>query len=256
MLSASPEATPALLTLLFAGSLMAGAQNALAGGGTFITLPIMLLTGLDAKAANIGSAVALFPTQMVLGWRSLPMAGGTSRLSLKVLVLISLVGGLAGAGVLLLTPSRFFEGLIPYLVLFATCAFAWGSFGPKPHQARRENAAITAVLQFATGVYGGYFGGGNGFLLLAALTFAGQGVRTAGATKNVVSAAMNLTAVGAFLVMAHVAWLQVAITATGAMIGGNIGVWLLGRLNEKVLRVVIVGIGLALSIGLFVRAYF
>lgn len=256
MLTGGADVSPGMWLVLFLGSFWAGAQNAFAGGGSFVTLPILLLTGLDAKAANIASAVALFPNQIVMGWRSLPMSGGTSRVSLRMLVALSLIGGLLGAGILLLTPTRFFEGFIPFLVLFATCAFAWGSFGPKPHKAREENLWITGGLQLACGVYGGYFGGGNGFLLLASLTFAGQGVRMANGTKNVVSAAMNLTAVGTFFVLADIAWLQVVVAGVGAVLGGLAGVWMVGRLDEKVLRTVIVLIGVALSVGLFVRQYF
>jgi uncharacterized membrane protein YfcA len=252
-LTAPAEPSVALLVLLFAGALWAGAQNALAGGGSFITLPILMLTGLDARAANIASAMALFPSQIAAGWRSRPMADGVGRLSLTTLLLLSLAGGAAGAVVLLMTPVKFFERLIPWLVLFATTAFAWGSFGPKPAQARREHPARTAIIQFLLGGYGGYFGGGNGFLLMAALALAGQGVRTAGATKNVVNVAMNFTAVGIFVLMGQIHWLQVSVAAFGAVIGSFVGVWLLRRLDEKVLRVVIVVIGVVLAVGLFVR---
>jgi uncharacterized protein len=250
---AAGDPSAALLVLLFVGALWAGAQNALAGGGSFVTLPILMLTGLDARAANIASAMALFPSQMASAWKSRPIAAGAGMLSLNMLMLISLIGGAVGAIVLLMTPVRFFERLIPWLVLFATAAFAWGSFGPRPPQARTEHPVRAAMLQFVLGVYGGYFGGGNGFLLLAALTLSGQAVRTAGATKNVVNVAMNLTAVAIFLVMAKVAWLQVGVAGAGALIGGFAGVWLLRRLDEKVLRIVIVVIGAALTTGLFVR---
>lgn len=243
----------ALFGLLFLGAFWAGAQNAVAGGGSFITLPILMLTGLDARAANIASCIALFPAQATSGWKSWSMAEGVGKLRLVHLLLLSLFGGAAGAIVLLATPVKLFAGLVPWLVLFATAAFAWGSFGPKPQQARKEHPARTAFIQFLLGGYGGYFGGGNGFLLMAHLTLAGQSVRTSGATKNVVNVAMNLTAVLIFLVMAPVAWLQVAVASGGAVIGSLVGVWLLRRLDEKILRVVIVVIGAALAVGLFIR---
>ena len=242
-----------LFIILFLGSFWAGAQNAVAGGGSFVTLPILMLTGLDARAANIASCIALFPAQAASAWKSWSMADGVGRLKLFHLLQLSLAGGGVGALVLLATPVKLFAGLVPWLVLFATAAFAWGSFGPKPEQARKEHPARTAFIQFLLGGYGGYFGGGNGFLLMAHLTLAGQSVRTSGATKNVVNVAMNLTAVVIFLVMATIHWKQVAVASAGAVIGSFVGVWILRRLDEKVLRVVIVAIGVALAIGLFIR---
>lgn len=250
----SAASSPALWGLLFLGALWAGAQNALAGGGSFITLPILMMTGLDARSANIASAIALFPSQANAGWRSLNQADGVGALTLRWLVAIGLAGGAVGAAVLLLTPIRVFAQLISWLVSFATLAFAWGSFGPKPQTARRPHALRAGLLQFVLGIYGGYFGGGMGFLLMASLTLAGQGVRTAGATKNVMAVAINLTAVAIFLAVAKVAWAQVGVAAAGALVGGFAGVWILQRLDERILRLVIVGIGVALSIGLFLRA--
>jgi uncharacterized protein len=248
-----PEPSVALFIVLFLGAMWAGAQNAIAGGGSFITLPILMLTGLDARAANIASCIALFPAQAASAWKSWSMADGVGKLKLVHLLMLSLAGGAVGALVLLATPVKLFAGLVPWLVLFATAAFAWGSFGPKPKQARQEHPARTAFIQFLLGGYGGYFGGGNGFLLMAHLTLAGQAVRTSGATKNVVNVAMNLTAVIIFLIMATIHWKQVAVASAGAVIGSFVGVWVLRRLDEKILRVVIVVIGVALAIGLFLR---
>lgn len=249
------EPTAALFALLFFAAMWAGAQNALAGGGSFITLPVLMLTGLDARAANIASATALFPSQIASGWQSRSMAADAGKVTLTHLIVISLIGGAVGAGVLLLTPVKFFAQIVPWLVLFATGVFAWGSFGPKPAPSIREHALRTAVVQFLIGVYGGYFGGGNGFLMMAALTLAGQGVRTAGATKNVINVAMNLTAVAIFIAMGKVQWPQVAVAAAGALLGGFAGVWLLRRLDERILRIAIVVLGAALAAGLFIRGH-
>src|SRR5207253_10910241 len=97
--------------LLFVAAVWAGAQNALAGGGSFITLPALILTGMDARAANITSTVALFPGQVTGGWMVRRLVSGAERLSFRVLVVISLIGGVVGAVLLLLTPSSFFEAL-------------------------------------------------------------------------------------------------------------------------------------------------
>ena len=124
--------------VLFLASLWAGIQNALAGGGSFITLPLLMLTGMDARAANIASTIALFPAQMATGWTGRKDVSGAAGLSFRALVIISLVGGALGAVLLLVTPSAFFAHLVPWLVLFATAIFAWGSFGP---QARGRSPA-------------------------------------------------------------------------------------------------------------------
>src|SRR6185312_4690839 len=122
--------------------------------------------------------------------------------------------------------------------------------GAEPHLGTR-GAGFT---QFLISVYGGYFGGGIGFLMLAALSAAGLAVRPAAATKNVLAAVMNASAVAIFIFSPAVHWFQMAISCAGAMIGGIIGGLLLTRINEKALRIVVVMIGAALTIGLFLRA--
>jgi uncharacterized membrane protein YfcA len=236
--------------ILFLASLWAGAQNALAGGGSFITLPSLMLTGVDARAANVTSTVALFPGQIATGWTGRAHVAGAAGISLRALILISLLGGALGAVLLLVTPSAFFARLVPYLVLFATSTFAWGSFGRRANSAGRLGRTGVALTQLLIAVYGGYFGGGIGFLMLAALTAAGLGLRNAGATKNVLAAVMNASAVGVFLFSPQIHWQQAAITGAGASIGGLIGGHLLRTINERALRIIIVLIGLALTIGL------
>ena len=242
------------LLLLFAASLWAGAQNQLAGGGSFITLPALILTGMDARAANITSTVALFPGQVTGGWIGRRLASGTERLSFRALVIISLVGGGVGAVLLLLTPSRFFAQLVPWLVLFATVAFAWGSFGRKPHATGKAISPVAAgLIQFAIAIYGGYFGGGIGFLMLAALALARLPVKAAGATKNVLAGVMNFTAVLIFLFSGQVRWVACGVACAGAVLGSIVGARALHRVPDKALRLVVVVIGLLLTVGLFLR---
>lgn len=242
--------------LLILASLWAGAQNALAGGGSFITLPALMLTGMDARAANITSTVALFPGQIVTGATGRGHAESPPGVSFRALFVISLIGGALGGLILLATPPDFFAWLVPWLVLFATAVFAWGSFLRKPSApgvavipARTEMA-----IQFLIAVYGGYFGGGIGFLMMASLTMAGLAVRAAGATKNVLAGVMNASAVAIFVFSRDVYWLQVAVTAVAASIGGYAGAKMLTVVNEQALRFFVVAIGVALTIGLFIRS--
>jgi uncharacterized membrane protein YfcA len=243
------------LILLFGVAVWAGIQNALAGGGTFLTLPALMLTGMSALAANITSTIALFPGQVTSSWGGRNHVAGAGGLSFRALVIISLVGGILGAILLLVTPSGLFAKLVPWLVLFATGVFAYGSFVPrKKDRPPVLNTAAAGVAQFIIAIYGGYFGGGIGFLMLAALTAAGLAIRNASATKNVLAGVMNASAVAIFVFSPQVHWLQAAVACVGAAIGGVIGGALVSRVNEKLLRGAAVAIGVALTIGLFIRA--
>ena len=245
-----------IFSCLFLVGLWAGIQNALAGGGTFITFPALLMAGLDARAANITSTIALFPGQVTTALAGRSHIAGTEHLSVRALIGLSTIGGILGAALLLLTPSEFFERLVPFLVLFATGVFAWGSFVRRPIETRMHlgrNASYSS--QFAIGVYGGYFGGGIGILMLAVLTAAGMPFRNAGATKNVLAGVMNATAVALFAFSHDVSWLYAVVLTAGSIIGGQIGAYLLMRINVTLLRVFVVLIGLLLGIGLFIRQH-
>jgi len=244
------------LLILFVASIWAGAQNALAGGGSFITLPSLMLTGMDARAANITSTVALFPAQLVTGFTGRSDSRSPPGLSFPVLFVICLVGGALGALILLWTPPTVFARLVPWLVLFATVLFAWGSFfrkAPKPGETHLPPWGA-AVVQFFISVYGGYFGGGIGLLMMASLTMAGLAVRNAGAAKNILAGVMNASAVAIFAFSNDVHWLQALITAVGASFGGWVGALMLRSVNETLLKLAVVAIGLALTVGLFLRA--
>ena len=243
-----------MLILLFVVAAWAGAQNALAGGGSFVTLPALILSGLDARAANIASTLALFPGQVTTGWMGRRSVSGIGKLSFLALALISLAGGVVGAILLISTPSSFFARLVPWLVLFATGLFAYGSFGPRStEQSRQLDPRMAGLIQFFIAIYGGYFGGGIGFLMLAALTAAGLAVRVAGATKNVLASVMNAAAVAIFVFTPHIPWLRVGVVCAGAMAGGYVGALLLQRVDEKLIRGFVVVLGLALTVGLFLH---
>jgi uncharacterized protein len=232
------------LVVLFIAAMWAGTQNALAGGGSFITLPSLMLTGMDARAANITSTVALFPAQLVTGFTGRADAESPPGLTTRTLILISLVGGGIGALILLATPPS----------VFATALFAWGSYFRRSvdEVEGRLPPWGMGTIQFFIAVYGGYFGGGIGFMMMAALTMTGVAVRNAGALKNIL-AGMAKSAVAIFIFSADVHWLQALVLAAGASFGGWAGALMLRSVNEKVLRLGVVAIGIALTIGLFWR---
>ena len=244
-----------MLLLIFAAGLWAGLQNALAGGGSFVTLPALIMSGMSPLAANITSTVALFPGQVTSGLAGRSLVTGAGRLSFKALFGISVVGGALGGLLLLNTPSSIFSRLVPWLVLFATAMFAWGSFRRKPANlaAAQMGPVPPGIAQFFIAIYGGYFGGGIGFLMMAALSMAGVTARHAAATKNVLASVMNAAAVALFVTSPLVHWPQAIALGAGAILGGLAGVWALRRVNERWLRIAIVCIGLALTVGLFVK---
>ncbi len=243
-----------LLLLVFVAGLWAGLQNALAGGGSFVTLPALIVSGMSPLAANITSTVALFPGQVTSGLAGRKLVTGAGRLPFKALFILSIVGGALGGLLLLNTPSKVFARLVPWLVLFATAVFAWGSFRRRPAESAAHLGPWAAgVAQLLIAIYGGYFGGGIGFLMMAALTMAGLPTRNAGATKNVLAGVMNASAVALFVMSPQVHWQQAMVLGVGAIIGGLGGAWALQRVNEKALRIAIVCIGIALTVGLFLK---
>ena len=243
-----------VLALLFAAGLWAGTQNALAGGGSFVTLPALILTGLDPKLANITSTVALFPGQVTTGWAGRRLVAGTERLAFRTLAAISLAGGVAGAFLLRVTPAAVFGAMVPWLVLAATGLFAWSSFGPKPQGGGSAPPAwVSAVIQGCIAVYSGFFGGGAGIVTLAALTLARLPIRRAGGTKNVLVALSNIAAAVVFALTTTIPWARAAAVGAGSMAGGYAGALLLQRVPVMALRIAVIVIGVALTVGLFIR---
>lgn len=240
--------------LLFVAGAWAGLQNALAGGGSFVTLPTLMLAGMSPLAANITSTVALFPGQITSGLAGRSLVSGVGKLGFKALFALSLVGGALGGLLLLNTPPGVFARLVPWLVLFATVVFTWGSFFRKGGDAAVHLGPVGAgIAQFCISIYGGYFGGGIGILMVAALTMAGLSTRHASATKNALGGVMNAAAVLLFVSSPEVHWFEAVVLGVGAIAGGLLGNWALHRVNERLLRIAIVVIGVSLSVGLFLK---
>jgi uncharacterized membrane protein YfcA len=218
-----------------------------------------MIAGLDARLANITSTVALFPGQVVAGFQGRNMvkdAGvGGGALSIKALIAINLAGGVLGAVLLLATPSSLFAEFVPWLVLFATALYIASGFrNIHPETTATQRPFFFGGVQFLIAIYGGYYGGGNGFLLLAALSLAGVAARSAGALKNILLALINAAAVLVFVVSAEAVLDKAAVVGTGAVLGGLAGVWVLRRIDERILRGVVAAIGLSLSAWLFAAA--
>lgn len=242
------------LFLIALVGLYAGTQNVLAGGGSFITLPSLILMGLNPLAANMTSCVALFPNQITSALAARDLLSDVGPVRFRHLFFVSCVGGAIGAWLLIVTPVKLFTHLVPWLVLFATAAFAWGSFRRKPlHTAKSMPPFVLMSIQAAIAIYGGYFGGGIGFLMLTALTLAGLTIRPAVANKNFLAMAMNATAVLIFAFSDQVFWPAVLALGAGGVGGGFLGVWLMKWVPDKLLRGFVILVGVALAVWLFVR---
>jgi uncharacterized membrane protein YfcA len=247
--------------LIALAGLAAGFINVLAGGGSFLTLPAMIGAGLTALAANASSTVALFPSQALTALFSRsaltlddPESGGLG-ISLKVLSAISLAGGLAGAVLLLVTPPSVFLKIVPWLILFATLVFAGGSFVGRKAAKFRFGARTIYAMQVVVAVYGGYFGGGIGIMMLAALTVFGlRDIRVMNSIKILLATLMNVAAVGAFLLAGIVQWPQTLLLGAMALIGSFVGIYAARRVPALYVRVFVIVIGLCLTAGFFLKA--
>lgn len=240
------------LWLLVAAGIWAGAQNALAGGGSFITLPALMLTGLDARIANLTSTVALFPGQITTALANRRLVTGVAGMSVPLLFAMSLAGGALGALLLLATPADLFRAMLPWLILTATLLFARGAFGPPLRSGRMAGVRFKAA-QFAVAIYGGYFGGGIGFLMLALFTLAGSTVKAAQANKNALAAAMNIAGAAVFIASGEVAWRQALALGAGSVAGGWLGARAIAHVPDRLLKGAVVTIGLVLTVALFWR---
>jgi len=250
-----------LLGLLLAG-LAAGALNAVGGGGTFVALPALVAAGLPPVTANASTTVALLPGVWVGAWtyrREYAPVGPTSRWSLTA---VSLLGGGLGAGLLLVLPSVSFDAAVPWLLAFATVLLAFGRrLSALLSAATPGSAGLTspAVLsgQFVLAIYGGYFGGAVGILMLA-LWRIGLGLDTAAGNPMRLGqlAAMYTAAAGLFLVAADVLRDPAPLAAmlVGGVAGGVVGARLARRIPARVLRGVILTTAASMTVLYFLRA--
>ena len=244
--------TAGQIAVLLASSAGAGVMNAMAGGGTILTYPALLLLGETAIAANATSTVALWPgaASSLYGFRK---EVGEHREWLKTLFLPSLAGGAAGAILLLRTPARSFERLAPFLILFATVLFMLqGAVARWARKAGRENEAAAPparwvaawLYQFGVGVYGGYFGAGIGILMLAVLGFLGlSDIHAANGLKNFFAMCINGVAAAYFIVQGAVVWPAALVMIAGAIVGGYAGARFARRIGREKARAAVVVIG-------------
>jgi hypothetical protein len=237
---------------------LGGVINALVGGGTFFTFPILLALGLPPVVANATNTVALWPG-IVMSARAYILELRAVREKLPARCAVAIVGGAIGAILLLASGNEFFNVLIPWLIGIATLLFVFsnGIVRQISKLSTGTNAALVPGLGLAFAVYGGYFGAGVGILLMAALTLAGESdTQISNAQKNLLSTLINGTAVIIFVFQGVVIWSYALVVMAGAIPGGYFGARAARALPKKWLRICVISVGTALTIIYFQRVYF
>ncbi len=246
----------AIAVLLFLAGFLSGAVNAVAGGGTFLTFGALSLAGIPPIAANATSSVVQFPgyvTSTLAYWSNIRALGKSA----VALVLVSALGALAGAFLLLALDNPGFRALVPWLLLGATALFAAGPW-LKPRRAEGQHAALGrlpgAAVQFLTAIYGGFFGAGMGVMMLATLGLTEEGdYHRLNALKNMLAIVIAAVAIGVFVSGGVVAWKEALVMIPGVALGGYAGVWAAKRVPQNAVRALVIATGLLLSFYYFTR---
>jgi uncharacterized protein len=230
-----------------------GMLIAVAGGGTFITFPALVFSGVPALSANASSAVALFPGSVTSTWAYRREIFELAQADLRLFAALSLAGSFVGAVLLLVTPSSLFTGLVPWLMLFATIVFALGNFThlEKLRHIRLGRRGSIAAM-FLMAIYGGYFGAGLGFMMLATLTLLGmRDIMAMNALKLVLATLMSVISVITYSFAGIVNWIAVVPVLLGALAGGYLGARGARYLNPALLKGFIVALGAGLTVFYF-----
>lgn len=264
-----PTLEPAQLVLLATAALVAGAVNAVAGGGSLISFPALLAVGYPALTANVTNSVALTPGYLggTVGYRR-ELAGQRARI--VALGVTSASGAVLGAVLLLVSSAELFERIVPFLIFLACGLLAVqtrlarlvrerrAGDGRHPPGARvgadRHTVPLVAA-QFLAAVYGAYFGAGLGIMMLAILgIFLADSLQRLNALKGLLSLLVNVVAAVWFVLFADVSWVAVAVMAAASLLGGQLGVLLARRLNDQVLRWLVIAFGVAVGMRLLIAS--
>jgi uncharacterized membrane protein YfcA len=246
------------LLVLFAAAGIAGFVNAIAGGGTILTFPTLLFLGVNSIVANATSTLALILGNFgsVYGFRrQIPAV----RHWLINFIPVSLAGGVLGSALLTFTPTKIFDGLVPFLLFFATVLFMAQNFFAHHFvgtEEQRKPAPAAYVAQFLISVYGGYFGAGIGILMLATLGVIGlRDIHNMNTVKTVLSCLINLVAALYFIACGLIDWPKMWIMAAGALPGYYLGSVFAQSISPRTVRRIISSVGLAITAWLFYQKF-
>ena len=244
------------LLLLAAAGLLAGAMNAIAGGGSFISFPAMVFAGLPSVIANASSTVALLPGTIASSLAFRRDLGGIGGYSLKVLAPLSIAGGLTGAILLLATPPHLFDLVVPWLLLLASLTFAFGAdAGLFLRRFFKVSARPLPVIQFIVSIYGGYFGGAVGLMMMAAwcLLLASDDLKLMAPARVLLVSAANSAAVAWFIYAGAVRWSEAFAMLGGSVVGGYLGARLTIFLPARRVRQFVIVLTAFITLVFFLR---
>jgi uncharacterized membrane protein YfcA len=250
-----PLTVPMAAALFLAGGL-AGGLNAVAGGGGFITLPILMVTGLPGVTANITGSMAVWPGSLA-GLYAYRRELKTGHHPIALYLGIAAAGGLGGALLLLHSSHRFFLALLPYLLLLATVLFACGERLTRSILARTGSAQVgrawVVLLMSIIAVYGGYFGGGMGIMTLAVLALLGMhDMHEMNALKTLLVATINGVGNLVFVMVGTLAWPRCLVMMAGCIIGGYAVSRIARTVDRGTVRTVVIAIGASMTAYFFI----
>lgn len=242
--------------MLFFAAAVGGGLNSVAGGGSFVAFPALLFAGVPPVPANATNTIALWPGSVASAIAYRRELGDVRR-QLLPLGVAALLGGLTGSLLLLRTSETTFVLLIPWLLLFATLLFTFGgTVARKLTRGAHAPLAVAVGAQFAISIYGGYFGGGMGIMMLAVLTLLGMThIHRMNALKNVLGALINGVAVVAFVVAGAVRWEPGVVMIAGGITGGYAGAAAARRVDPKYVRWLVMLIAWSMTTYFFIETY-
>ncbi|GHO85627.1 sulfite exporter TauE/SafE family protein [Dictyobacter formicarum] len=250
--------------LLFLVAVIGGTLNAVAGGGSFFTFPALIFAGVPPIPANATSTVAIWPGSVASVGAYRRELKVIERSLLIILVVTSLIGGILGALLLLITPPSIFTTLLPYLLLIATLLFAFsGPVTRRLRMQRVEKSSLSighligiSVAQLIIAIYGGYFGGGIGILMLATLALMGlENIHIMNGLKTLLASCINGVAVITFIVAGAVYWPEAIVMVVGAIVGGYGGAYFARKIDQKWIRLFVIVVGFAMTLYFFIKAW-
>jgi len=228
--------------LLAAAAFAAGAMNAIAGGGSFLTFPALVFVGVPSIVANASSTVALFPASFSAAWAYRSDLRDFEGVSFRRMLAVSLVGGVLGALLLLATTQRLFDAILPWLLLCGSLAFTFGPWlSPRLQKVFHVGPVMLTVIQFVLAIYGGYFGAAVGIMLLAAWSLLGRSdIHSMNAAKTILVGTMNCVATACFVIAGKVWWPQTLTMMAAAIAGGYLGAQLARKLDPRWIRAFVI----------------
>ena len=245
-----------MIVLLLAAGFCAGAMNAIAGGGSFLTFPALVFAGVPPTLANASSTVALLPGGLASLWAYRRDIHNVSAASLPALVITSVLGGSVGAALLLVTSTRAFDVVVPWILLLATLTFAFGgAIGARLRPVGGIGAGSVLAVQFVLGIYGGYFGGAVGIMMMAAWRLLiGADVKQMTPVRMLMTVTMNSSAVVCFIAVGAVRWHETLFMLAATIVGGWTGARVERHTPPGLVRAVVIVTGAVITAVFFVRA--